>query len=206
MEDFDKIRGLLAERSRQVLPGPEYLDRFLNEFHERQRREAMSVPVWRLIWERTGTWLARWRSWRCLGLLGLFIAGSGVVAAVRWPQQEGSGRNEAGAVAFEDISQGFGGFAEAVMEPSAADLMEPSLVQIGWGGNRTDQWTPGFQVADGMFVSACFEARLLDPVKVRMPDKSGNARIVMKDPGSGLVVIHAREWAVSGRPQPGEGR
>jgi len=206
MDEIEKIRRLLAERSRKE-PGPAYCERFLAEFRERQRREAMSVPVRRLLLERTQTWLAsriarRWLRW---GAPALLVLGTGgfigwqIVEHSRAPQPESrqpSPEASGGA--------GLGGFPEAAMEPSAVDLMEPSLVQIGWGEAREKRWTPGFQVADGMFVSASAEARLLEPVRVRSTGQHDQARIVLKHPETGLVLIDGRRVKPEGEQAGGE--
>ena len=42
----------LLRLKRHEHPTPDYFERFLDEFHERQRAELLRQPTWSLIWER----------------------------------------------------------------------------------------------------------------------------------------------------------
>lgn len=47
-EDIHKLLRL----KRYEHPSPDYFERFLDEFHERQRAELLRQPTWALLWER----------------------------------------------------------------------------------------------------------------------------------------------------------
>lgn len=59
MEDFEKIRKLIALK-RYETPGEAYFERFVEEFHDRQRAEMLRLPVHRLFLDRLDTWLSGW--------------------------------------------------------------------------------------------------------------------------------------------------
>lgn len=42
----------LLRLKRYEHPTPDYFERFLDQFHERQRAELLRQPTWRLLWER----------------------------------------------------------------------------------------------------------------------------------------------------------
>lgn len=42
----------LLRLKRYEHPTPDYFERFLDEFHERQRAEVLRRPAWSLVWER----------------------------------------------------------------------------------------------------------------------------------------------------------
>jgi hypothetical protein len=42
----------LLRLKRYEHPGPDYFERFLDQFHDRQRAELLRQPAWRLVWER----------------------------------------------------------------------------------------------------------------------------------------------------------
>ena len=42
----------LLRLKRYEHPTPDYFERFLDQFHERQRAELLRQPTWSLIWER----------------------------------------------------------------------------------------------------------------------------------------------------------
>jgi hypothetical protein len=47
----DDIHKLLRLK-RYEHPSPDYFERFLEEFHQRQRAELLHQPTWSLLWER----------------------------------------------------------------------------------------------------------------------------------------------------------
>lgn len=47
----DDIHKLLRLK-RYEHPTPDYFERFLDEFHQRQRAELLRQPTWSLLWER----------------------------------------------------------------------------------------------------------------------------------------------------------
>lgn len=47
----DDIHKLLRLK-RYEHPSPDYFERFLDEFHHRQRAELLRQPTWSLLWER----------------------------------------------------------------------------------------------------------------------------------------------------------
>jgi hypothetical protein len=47
----DDIHKLLRLK-RYEHPAPDYFERFLDEFHQRQRAELLRQPMWSLLWER----------------------------------------------------------------------------------------------------------------------------------------------------------
>lgn len=42
----------LLRLKRYEHPTPDYFERFLDQFHERQRAELLRQPAWKLLWER----------------------------------------------------------------------------------------------------------------------------------------------------------
>lgn len=55
-DDPDEITKLLRLK-RFEQPQPEYFERFLEEFKDRQRAELLRVPAWRIAWERAVAFL-----------------------------------------------------------------------------------------------------------------------------------------------------
>ncbi|MEM1295064.1 MAG: hypothetical protein AAGH89_06840 [Verrucomicrobiota bacterium] len=60
MDEFEKVRKLIALK-RYETPGEAYFERFVEEFHDRQRAEMLRLPVHRLFLDRLDTWLNGWR-------------------------------------------------------------------------------------------------------------------------------------------------
>jgi len=56
MDEFDSLRKLIALK-RYETPGEAYFERFMDEFHQRQRAEMLKVPAHRLILDRCEAWL-----------------------------------------------------------------------------------------------------------------------------------------------------
>ena len=50
-EDHDEISKLLRLK-RFEQPGPDYFERFLEEFQDRQRAQLLREPAWRIAWDR----------------------------------------------------------------------------------------------------------------------------------------------------------
>lgn len=42
----------LLRLKRYEMPTPDYFERFLDQFHERQRADLLRQPTWKLLWER----------------------------------------------------------------------------------------------------------------------------------------------------------
>tara|TARA_R110002096_G_scaffold292391_3_gene486925 strand:+ start:10285 stop:10620 length:336 start_codon:yes stop_codon:yes gene_type:complete len=59
MDDFEKVRKLIALK-RYETPGDAYFERFVDEFHDRQRAAMLRLPVHRLFLDRLDTWLSGW--------------------------------------------------------------------------------------------------------------------------------------------------
>ncbi len=51
MLDDNELQKLLRLK-RYEQPSPEYFDKFLNEFHRRQRAEMLRRSAWRIAWDR----------------------------------------------------------------------------------------------------------------------------------------------------------
>jgi S1-C subfamily serine protease len=67
--------------------------------------------------------------------------------------------------------------------------VETSLVQLYWKGVRKAELTPGFPVANGMFVSVRPGATVAEQVVIRKQGSDYQAKVVLVDPHSGLVLI-----------------
>lgn len=50
-EDFSDVQKLLRLK-RYETPGPDYIDNFLKDFHQRQRSELIKTPLWRIAADR----------------------------------------------------------------------------------------------------------------------------------------------------------
>lgn len=79
-EDFEELRKLMALK-RFERPPEGFVEDFLAEFHERQRRELLQKSSVSLWWERLLTRLESWSApqWGLAGAAAMFL-----VAAVSW--------------------------------------------------------------------------------------------------------------------------
>jgi hypothetical protein len=75
MQEQDDWAAKLIRLKRYETPGPEYFERFIEEFHQRQRVEPLRVSVMTLGWDRLSTW------WRSVSLPARWAAASAFLAA-----------------------------------------------------------------------------------------------------------------------------
>ncbi|MEO0446516.1 MAG: hypothetical protein AAF191_10625 [Verrucomicrobiota bacterium] len=189
-----EIRRLLA--TRRVEPGGDYCAEFLKEFHERQRRELASLSAGAILWERVVTWWAaeRGKLWMTGGAVSLVVilaaVGTTAVISASAKKKDDLAQRPAVTAEHDEIQQdGFQGWV-GVEETRAFERMENSIVQVGWEG--ASHWTPGFQVGDGMFVSVRSKAEPDQAVRLFVAEQPSEARIVLVDQRSGMVVIEAK--------------
>ena len=83
-KELPEIQELLAMR-RQSVPGDEYFEEFLSDFHHRQRQDLMKRSARSLLMERVGVWLrelegAKWVC--CAGTAYALV----IVALLTWPK------------------------------------------------------------------------------------------------------------------------
>jgi len=74
MEDYEHIRKLIALK-RYETPGDAYFEKFLEDFHERQRTELLHTPTRQLLLDRLEAWFTGNRSTVWMGVSGVAAAG-----------------------------------------------------------------------------------------------------------------------------------
>ena len=79
----------LLRLKRYEHPTPDYFERFLDEFHERQRAELLRQPTWSLLWERVSGVFSDFAVPR-LAYAGV-AAAAGVLSAIILVTQQDSG-------------------------------------------------------------------------------------------------------------------
>lgn len=79
----------LLRLKRYEHPTPDYFERFLDQFHERQRAELLRQPTWSLLWERVTGAFTEFHVPR-LAYAGVAAAAVVLSAVILVSQQDGS--------------------------------------------------------------------------------------------------------------------
>jgi len=90
----------LLRLKRYEHPTPDYFERFVDEFHERQRADLLRQPTWGLLWERMTDTLGNFHVPR-LAYAGVAVAAV-VLSAVILFSQEGGVTTTGPALALND--------------------------------------------------------------------------------------------------------
>lgn len=75
-----------------------------------------------------------------------------------------------------------------------------SVVRVYWKTEQGADHTPGFCVADGMFLSVRKTATVSEEVLIQVASDKHNGKVVLVDPSSGLVLIEGAQNAVPPAP------
>ncbi len=104
MDEFEPVRKLIALK-RYESPGEAYFERFVDDFHHRQRAEMLRLPAHRLFFDRLDAWLSGWhgRRWVGGGLAAAACAALALAFVIRGPVEDAAAPFQ-GKIAAEDAA------------------------------------------------------------------------------------------------------